>query len=347
MKIKDKKTFLVTGAAGFIGSELVKRLLKNGEKVVGVDNINNYYDQTLKRARLIEIDKCLKNNDGKWFFHEISIENFEDLNNISKNYSINIVIHLAAQAGVRNSILNPGDYVRSNLLGFYNILEFCRNNIIENFIFASSSSVYGGNKRVPFKESDNVDHPVSFYGATKKSNEVMAHSYSHLFNIPSTGLRFFTVYGPWGRPDMAPMIFANAMLNGEKINIFNYGDMIRDFTFIDDITETIFRCCYKPAVKVRELKENNYKTCESFAPFRIFNVGNNNPVKLIDFIDLLEDNLGIKADKNFIEIQKGDVQITSSDSSRIYEWIDFSPKTKIDDGIKKFTTWYKKYYKNN
>ncbi len=344
---KYKNTFLVTGAAGFIGSELVKRLLKNGESVVGIDNVNNYYDQNLKRTRLSEIKKCLPKYKGKWFFHEISIENIEDLNNISEKYSINIVIHLAAQAGVRNSILNPGDYVRSNLFGFHNILEFCRNNIIENFIFASSSSVYGGNKKVPFREIDNVDHPISFYGATKKANEVMAHSYSHLFNIPSTGLRFFTVYGPWGRPDMAPMIFAKSMLNGEKLNIFNYGDMIRDFTFIDDVTETIFRCCYKPAIKVPELKRTNYDPCESFAPFRIFNVGNNNPVKLIEFINLLEENLGIKADKNFIEMQKGDVQITSSDSSSIYEWIDFSPKTNIEVGIKKFTTWYKNYYKNN
>ena len=343
----DKKTFLITGAAGFIGSELVKRLLKNGEKVVGLDNVNNYYDQSLKRSRLSEIEKCHKESEGKWFFYEMSIENNNDLDNIGKNHQINIIVHLAAQAGVRNSILNPEAYLKANLVGFYNILEFSRNYIIENFIFASSSSVYGGNNKVPFREIDNADHPISFYGATKKSNEVMAHSYSHLFDIPSTGLRFFTVYGPWGRPDMAPMLFAKAMLKGEKLDVFNYGDMIRDFTYIDDVTETIFRCCYKPAFPTKKLIEENYDPSVSNAPFRIFNVGNNNPIKLIQFINLLEENLGVKANKNFIEIQKGDVQITSSDSSRIYEWINFAPQTRLEDGIKKFTSWYKNYYENN
>ena len=338
---KSRNTFLVTGAAGFIGSEIVKRLLKEGEQVVGIDNLNSYYDPSLKRSRLLEIRKYDK---GNWFFHKTSIENNVDLEKISQLYSIRIVIHLAAQAGVRNSILNPSDYVKSNLVGFYNILEFCRNNSIENFIFASSSSVYGSNKKVPFKETDNVDHPISFYGATKKSNEIMAHSYSHLFKIPSTGLRFFTVYGPWGRPDMAPMIFAKSILNKEKIDVFNYGDMIRDFTYIDDVAETVFRCCYKPAKEVEDIENYNSQPCLSTAPFRIFNVGNNNPVKLMDFINLLEDNLGVKAIKNFIEIQEGDVQITSSDSSRINEWIDFSPGTSLENGIKKFAQWYKVYY---
>ena len=338
---KNRNAFLVTGAAGFIGSEVVKRLLKEGEEVIGIDNLNSYYDPNLKRARLSEIEKYDK---GNWSFHKVSIDKVEDLEKISKLYSIRIVIHLAAQAGVRNSILNPGDYVRSNLVGFHNILEFCRNNSIENFIFASSSSVYGNNKTVPFKETDNVDHPISFYGATKKSNEVMAHSYSHLFNIPSTGLRFFTVYGPWGRPDMAPMIFAKSILNKEKINIFNYGDMIRDFTYIDDIVETVFRCCFKPAKEVEDFEKYKSQPCLSTAPFRIFNVGNNNPIKLLDFINLLENNLGVKAINNFIEIQKGDVKITYSDSSRINEWINFSPRTSLEYGIKKFAQWYKEYY---
>tara|TARA_B100000886_G_scaffold313086_1_gene249476 strand:+ start:5081 stop:6103 length:1023 start_codon:yes stop_codon:yes gene_type:complete len=338
---KNRNTFLVTGAAGFIGSEIVKRLLNEGEQVVGIDNLNSYYDPNLKKARLLEIKKFDK---GNWFFHKISIENNEDLEKISKLYSIRIVIHLAAQAGVRNSILNSSDYVKSNLVGFHNILEFCRNNSIKNFIFASSSSVYGSNKKVPFKETDNVDHPISFYGATKKSNEIMAHSYSHLFKIPSTGLRFFTVYGPWGRPDMAPMLFAKAILNKEKINVFNYGDMIRDFTYIDDVAETVFRCCYKPAKGMEDIENYYSKPCLSNAPFRIFNVGNNNPIKLMDFINLLEDNLGVRAIKNFMEIQKGDVQITSSDSSRINEWIDFSPDTNLEDGIRKFAQWYKGYY---
>ena len=338
---KNRNAFLVTGAAGFIGSEVVKRLLKEGEEVIGIDNLNSYYDPNLKRARLSEIQKYDK---GNWFFHKVSIDKVEDLEKISKLYSIRIVIHLAAQAGVRNSILNPSDYVKSNLVGFHNILEFCKKNSIKNFIFASSSSVYGNNKTVPFKETDNVDHPISFYGATKKSNEVMAHSYSHLFNIPSTGLRFFTVYGPWGRPDMAPMIFAKSILNKEKINIFNYGDMIRDFTYIDDVVETVFRCCFKPAKEAEDFEKYKPQPCLSTAPFRIFNVGNNNPIKLIDFINLLENNLGVKAINNFIEIQKGDVKITYSDSSRINEWINFSPKTSLEYGIKKFAQWYKEYY---
>jgi len=341
---KNKSTFLVTGAAGFIGSELVKRLLKNGETVVGLDNLNSYYDKNLKKTRLSNIEKCHKQHEGKWFFHEISIEDKNELQKISKTYSIQVVVHLAAQAGVRYSISQPKDYLESNLVGFFNILEFCRNNDIKNFIFASSSSVYGGNIKTPFKETDNVDHPISFYAATKKSNEIMAHSYSHLYSIPTTGLRFFTVYGPFGRPDMAPMIFANAILNHKKIDIFNYGKMVRDFTYIDDITETIFRCCYKPAIIDSKFNPREPSPCSSQSPFLIFNVGNNSPVKLNEFIDLLEKKLGVKAIKNFKEMQPGDIEITISDSSRIKDWIDFAPKIKIEEGIEKFATWFKDFY---
>ena len=341
---KNKSIFLVTGAAGFIGSELVMRLLKNGETVVGIDNLNSYYDQNLKKTRLSNIEKCNKKYEGKWFFHKISIENKNELQNISNTYSIQIVVHLAAQAGVRHSITNPEDYVKANLVGFFNILEFCKNNNIKNFIFASSSSVYGGNKKTPFKETDNVDHQISFYAATKKSNEIMAHSYSHLYSIPTTGLRLFTVYGPYGRPDMAPMIFAKAILNHQQIDVFNYGKMIREFTYIDDITETIFRCCYKPARIDSKFNAEEPNPCSSFNPFLLFNVGNNNPVRLNDFINLLEKNLGVKARLNFKEIQPGDVEITSSDSSRIREWINFAPKVKIEEGLEKFAKWFKNFY---
>ena len=342
--IKNKNTFLVTGAAGFIGSELVKVLLKNGETVIGVDNLNNYYDQNLKKKRLSNIEQCHKKYSGEWHFHKISIENNYELENISNTYSIQIVVHLAAQAGVRYSLSNPRDYVESNLVGFFNILEFCKNKNVQNFIFASSSSVYGGNQKTPFKETDNVDHPISFYAATKKSNEIMAHAYSHLYSIPTTGLRFFTVYGPYGRPDMAPMIFADAILKNKKIDIFNYGKMIRDFTYIDDITETIFRCCYKPAISDPKFNPKEPEPCSSPNPFLIFNVGNNNPVKLNHFINLLEKSLGVEAIRNLKEIQPGDVEITSSDSSRINAWINFSPQTKIEDGIEKFANWFKDFY---
>ena len=342
--IKNKKTFLITGAAGFIGSEIAKRLIINGENVIGIDNLNSYYDVNLKKSRLFEIEECNNKFSGKWFFHQISIENRDQLEKICEEYSFDVVIHLAAQAGVRFSITNPEDYVKANLVGFFNILEFCKNNNIKNFIFASSSSVYGGNKKIPFKETDNVDHPISFYAATKKSNEIMAHSYSHLYSIPTTGLRLFTVYGPYGRPDMAPMIFAKAILNHQKIDVFNYGNMIRDFTYIDDITETIFRCCYKPAKIDSKFNAQEPNPSSSLNPFMLFNVGNNNPVRLNEFINLLEKNLGVKAKLNFKEIQPGDVEITSSDSSRIKEWINFAPKVTIEEGLEKFAKWFKNFY---
>ena len=333
---KNINTFLVTGAAGFIGSEIAKRLLLEGNKVIGIDNLNNYYDTKLKRSRLFEIQKHNLKTSGEWSFHEISIENSYDLEKIGNLYSINIVVHMAAQAGVRNSIINPKDYVKSNLVGFFNILEFCRKNDIENFIFASSSSVYGLNKKVPFEETDNVDHQISFYGATKKSNEILAHSYSHLFKIPTTGLRFFTVYGPWGRPDMAPMIFIKSMINKQPIKIFNHGKMKRDFTFIDDIVEGVFRCCFKPATPPENMDSGA-------APYRIFNIGNGKPIELLEFINILEKKLDLKVIKTFLPIQQGDVVETFADTKKLRKWINYCPQTNIEEGLDKFVEWYKAY----
>ena len=340
-----KKSFiLVTGAAGFIGSALSKKLLSSGQNVIGIDNLNDYYDINLKKSRLENIQNNIESDSGEWIFREISLNDCDTLIDLAKTFSIDRVVHLAAQAGVRYSIDNPKSYFDSNLLGFGNVIELCRYKEIRNFIFASSSSVYGGNRKYPFKESDLVDHPVSLYAATKKANEVMAHSYSHLYKIPSTGLRFFTVYGPWGRPDMAPMIFANSILKSKPINIFNYGDMQRDFTYIDDVVEIVFRCIQKPAFAEGSFNYKDPKSDRSFAPFRIFNVGNSNPVKLLDFIEVLENELGIRAKKNFIEMQPGDVKTTSSDINEIKNWINFTPNTSFESGIKKFANWYKFYY---
>ena len=341
----NKKNFiLVTGAAGFIGAALTQKLLSSGENVIGIDNLNDYYDISLKKARLENIVKNIDSNSGEWIFREISLTNFDALIDLVKLFSVNTVVNLAAQAGVRYSIDNPRSYFDSNLLGFGNVLELCRYKKIKNFIFASSSSVYGGNKKYPFKESDLVDHPVSLYAATKKANEVMAHSYSNLYNIPSTGLRFFTVYGPWGRPDMAPMIFADSILNSKPINIFNYGDMQRDFTYIDDVVEIIFRCSKKPAFKEDSFDFKSPVSDKSFAPFRIFNVGNSKPINLLYFIEVLENELGVKSKKNFMKMQPGDVKCTSSDINEIKKWINFTPITTFESGIKKFANWYKFYY---
>ena len=333
---ESKLTYLVTGAAGFIGSALVIKLLKKGEKVVGIDNLNNYYDQSLKNARLENINKISESIKADWRFYKCDLENLVQLKEIGKRHNIKIVINLAAQAGVRYSIDNPSLYVRSNLVGFSNILEFCKLFDVENFIYASSSSVYGGNQELPFKEEQNVDKPISFYAATKKSNELMAYAYSHLFKIPSIGLRFFTVYGPWGRPDMAPMIFTKAILNKEKINLFNEGKMQRDFTFIDDVVEGIVRCAAKP-IKI------NCKDSNS-APHRIFNIGNNQPVNLISFVELLEKELGFKTSKNFLPLQPGDVISTHADITKLDNWIGFTPRISLKEGIKEFVKWYKKYY---
>ncbi len=340
----NPRTFLITGAAGFIGAALTIRLLKKGEKVIGIDNLNNYYDPNLKKSRLQEIDKYLSKNSGEWNFFNFSIENHKKLNEISEAFSPNVVINLAAQAGVRYSIDNPKEYINSNLVGFGNILELCKQNKVENFIYASSSSVYGGNKKVPFEENHSVDHPISLYAATKKANEVMAHSYSHLFKIPATGLRFFTVYGPWGRPDMAPFIFAEKILNKKSIDVFNYGKMFRDFTYIDDVVNAIEGCCYKPAVVNKNFNFYEPEPSNSFAPHMIFNVGSNKPISLIEFIEKLEEKFGLKANKNLLPIQPGDVEETWANIDKLNSWIGYKPMISFDEGISNFVNWYKSYF---
>ena len=339
------ETILVTGAAGFIGAALVKALLTLDFKVIGIDNLNDYYSTSLKRSRLIEIEKVSKIN-GEWFFHEIHIEDDKVLQDIINRYKPQVFVHLAAQAGVRYSITNPAAYIQSNLVGFANVLEGCRQNKIPHLIYASSSSVYGGNKNLPFYEEQAVNHPVSLYAATKKSNELMAHTYSHLYDLPTTGLRFFTVYGPWGRPDMAPMIFARSILNNEPIQVFNHGNMQRDFTYIDDVVEGIIRCCFKKASIDDDFNPLTPNPSTSSAPYRIFNIGNSNPIQLSYFIELLEKNLGKKAIKNFQPMQPGDVVATASRMDLLNSWVEYKPTTSIENGIRLFSEWYLAYFKN-
>ena len=341
--LQNKSPFLVTGAAGFIGAALVIRLLKEGEKVIGIDSINNYYDKNLKLSRLANIRKQQDSNKGNWTFYKEDLVDYKKIDQIFKNHSPEVVFHLAAQAGVRYSLKNASAYVNSNLVAFGNILESCRHNEVKHLVYASSSSVYGGNELLPFKEEHSVDHPISLYAATKKSNELMAHSYSHLYKIPITGLRFFTVYGPWGRPDMAPMIFTKSILANEPISIFNYGKMQRDFTFIDDIIEGVIMCGYKPATLDKNFNRLYPNSSTSFAPHRIFNIGNNEPINLLHFIELLEKELGVKAIKKFKPIQPGDVIATYADTSKLKEWIGFSPNISIEKGVEKFINWYKTY----
>ena len=335
-------TFLVTGAAGFIGFHLCKRLLLEGENVIGVDSLNDYYDINLKYSRL-EILNNLKHNN--FVFVKEGLENKSIIFDIFRVHNPRYVINLAAQAGVRYSIENPEAYLNSNLVGFLNILEACRHNKVEHFIYASSSSVYGGNVNMPFCERQNVDHPVSFYAATKKSNELIAHSYSHLYSIPSTGLRFFTVYGPWGRPDMALFIFTKSIISSQPIDVFNNGNMIRDFTYIDDIIESIWRLLRKPPSKNNDYDKKNIDPSSSWAPHKIFNIGNSNPVPLMRFIEAIEDALDKKAEKNFLPMQLGDVASTHADTALLEEWINYKPNTSIEKGIKNFVKWYKEFYK--
>ncbi|KGF96684.1 dTDP-glucose 4,6-dehydratase [Prochlorococcus marinus str. MIT 9201] len=336
-------TYLITGAAGFVGFHLCKRLLSEGKKVIGIDNLNDYYDVKLKKNRIKFLEE-LSSDIENWNFFEVDLIDKLKLEKIFNNYKPSIIINLAAQAGVRYSIDNPEIYLNSNIIGFGNILECCRKYSIENFLFASSSSVYGANTLVPFNEDHNVDHPVSLYAASKKSNEIIAHSYSHLFKIPITGLRLFTVYGPWGRPDMAPMIFAKSIFEKVAINIFNYGKMKRDFTYIDDVIEGIIRCSNKPATPDYEFDRSKPNPSTSLAPFRIFNLGNSEPIQIMKFIEVLEDIIGIKAIKNFSEMQPGDVETTYADCSKVNDWIDFIPQTSLIKGIEIFIDWYKDYY---
>ena len=335
---------LLTGAAGFIGFHLTKSLIQQSIFVVGIDNLNKYYDQSLKKARL-EILKKLSLEYGKNFvFIEEDLTNKNSINEIFIKYQFSHIINLAAQAGVRYSIDNPQAYIDSNLIGFFNILECCRNHSIKHLIYASSSSVYGSNQSFPFSEDDSVDHPISLYAATKKSNELIAHSYSHLYNLPTTGLRFFTVYGPWGRPDMALFKFTKNIIEGKSIDIYNRGEMIRDFTYIDDVIECVMRIIDKIPEKNNQYNHRSPKPSSSSAPYKIFNIGNSKPVNLIDFIKVIEKILNIKAKKNFLPMQPGDVSITSSDTSIIENYTGFKPNTSIETGIKNFINWYKQYY---
>ena len=343
-------SILVTGAAGFIGFHLCKRLLEEGLDVIGFDNINDYYDVNLKHDRIKELNKKNSKYKGLFYFAQGDLVNKKEIKNIfnfefSQKTKISIVINLAAQAGVRYSIENPSDYVQSNLVGFCNLIEECKINKISHFIYASSSSVYGGNRDLPFKESDNVDHPISLYAATKKSNELIAHAYSHLFNLPTTGLRFFTVYGPWGRPDMALFKFTDLIMNNKPIKVYNFGNMIRDFTYIDDVIESMFRLITKsPSKGDYDDYKKKYDGSSSWAPYKIFNIGNSNPTNLNNYIKAIETNLNKKAEIILEKMQPGDVKETFADTESLENWINFKPSTTINEGIKNFIEWYLSYY---
>jgi len=350
----NSQKILITGTAGFIGFHVTKKLTELGNTVIGIDSINNYYDVNLKYSRLSQLgfdinkiaEKTLISSEiyKNCSFVKMNIENKNEINTLFNKLNPDIVINLAAQAGVRYSLENPDVYINSNIVGFLNILEACRNINPKHLIYASSSSVYGLNKKMPLSVSDNVDHPISLYAATKKSNELMAHTYSYLFNMPSTGLRFFTVYGPWGRPDMALFLFTKAIIENKPISIFNNGQMIRDFTYIDDIVEGIVRIVNAPP------KPNNCwngltpDPATSVAPYRIFNIGNSSPVNLMDYIEAIEKILNKKAIKTFKPMQPGDVQITHADTSHLEKEIGYKPSTPISEGINKFIEWYLKYY---
>jgi len=335
-----REKILVTGAAGFIGFHLAKKLLEQSYPVIGIDNLNDYYDPQLKRSRL-EILKKYPN----FTFQKMDLKERDSVEKVFAKHRPDYVINLAAQAGVRYSIENPFVYVDSNLTGFMNILEACRSYPVKHLLYASSSSVYGGNKVVPFSTEHPVDHPVSLYAATKKSNELMAHTYSHLYSIPTTGLRFFTVYGPWGRPDMAYFSFAKKILAGEVIDVYNHGKMERDFTYIDDIVQGLEKLIPRPPEGNPDWDEEKDPLSESFAPYKIYNIGNNQPVALETFIAALEEKLGKKAEKNYMEMQPGDVVRTYADVRDLEKDINFKPDTTIDQGLEKFVQWYKEYYK--
>jgi len=333
------KKILVTGAAGFIGVHLSNQLTNHGYSVVGLDNLNTYYDLNLKKDRLAQLD-----GNSNFTFIECDLTERERINKIFEEYRPTVVINLAAQAGVRYSIENPYAYLDSNITGFLNILEACRNYPVDHLLYASSSSVYGGNKVAPFSTNHNVDHPVSLYAATKKSNELMAHTYSHLYNIPTTGLRFFTVYGPWGRPDMAYFSFTKDIIEGNPIKVFNHGKMERDFTYIDDIVEGIVKLIPLAPEKNSDWDESVDELGASFAPYRVYNIGNNSPVPLMKFINVLEEKVGKEANKHYMEMQPGDVLRTYADVSELERDIDFKPSTTIEEGLGKFVDWYKGYY---
>ena len=328
---------LLTGVAGFIGYHVALKLLARGDTVVGIDNLNDYYDIRLKQARLADIQA--HQHAKNFSFIKLDLAENATTQQLFGHEKPDSVIHLAAQAGVRYSLENPHAYISSNIVAFTNILEACRAINPLHLVYASSSSVYGGNTKLPFSEADSVDHPVSLYAATKKANELMAHTYSHLYDLPTTGLRFFTVYGPWGRPDMSPFLFADAILNNHPIKVFNHGDMMRDFTYIDDIVEGVIRVLDKPPAKPAMPSAN------SSAPYRVFNIGNNQPEQLMDFIDLLENAIGKTGQKEFLPMQAGDVKATYADTSELETWVGFKPYTPLNEGVEKFVSWYKNYYK--
>jgi len=332
-------TILVTGAAGFIGSALTIQLLALGDKVIGIDNHNDYYNPALKDKRLA------RHIDHPNYTHiRMDIEDQKAVESLFKEYSFDYVVNLAAQAGVRYSIENPLAYVKTNMVGFAHILEGCRNSNVKHLVYASSSSVYGANTKLPFSIHDNIDHPLSLYAASKKTNELMAHTYSHLYDLPTTGLRFFTVYGPWGRPDMALFSFTKAILAGEKIQVFNYGKHRRDFTYIDDIVEGVIQILRKTPISNLGWDSDSPDPGSSKAPWRIYNIGNNKPVELLDYIKAIEDSLKIKAEKELLPLQPGDVPDTFADVTELINDFDFKPKTSVEQGVRNFIDWYKEYH---
>lgn len=330
---------LVTGAAGFIGFHLSQRLLERGDEVIGLDNLNNYYDVILKKDRLAQLQT---RPDFK--FYKLDLADREGMAQLFAEHRFERVVHLAAQAGVRYSLNNPHAYADSNLMGFINVLEGCRHSGVEHLVFASSSSVYGANTKTPFSVSDSVDHPISLYAATKKANELMAHTYSHLYSLPTTGLRFFTVYGPWGRPDMAYFLFTKAILAGQPIGVFNYGKMQRDFTYIDDVIEGVVRVLDRVPQAQSTLSDIELNPGNSIAPYKIYNIGNNQPNNLLHFIQVLEDCLGIEAKKNLLPMQPGDVPVTYADVDALIKDVGFKPNTPIEVGLEQFVKWYLSYY---
>ena len=337
-------TILVTGAAGFIGYHLSTRLLESGTSVVGFDNVNPYYDPALKWARVNRLKATAKRTGTRFELIQANLEDHQAVQTAFQTHKPQKVVNLAAQAGVRYSIENPAAYIQSNLVGFGHILEGCRHHEIEHLVYASSSSVYGGNTTLPFSEHQSVDHPVSLYAASKKANELMAHTYSHLYGLPSTGLRFFTVYGPWGRPDMALYLFTKAIIEETPIKVFNNGKMVRDFTYIDDIVESLIRLLNKPAVPDLNFDSSNPNPASSWAPHRVFNIGNSNPTPLMDYIRAIESALDAKAIKEFLPMQPGDVPATASDTSTLEAWVDFKPNTAVKDGVTNFVKWYRDFY---
>lgn len=330
---------LVTGAAGFIGFHVSQKLLARGDRIIGIDNLNDYYDVTLKKDRLAQLQE-----NSAFSFYKLDLADREGMTQLFAEHQFDGVVHLAAQAGVRYSIKNPHAYVDSNLVGFVNVLEGCRHSGVKHLVFASSSSVYGANTKIPFSVHDNVDHPISLYAASKKANELMAHTYSHLYGLPTTGLRFFTVYGPWGRPDMALFLFTKAILERRSIDVFNYGNMQRDFTYIDDIVEGVVRVLDKIPEPNSFESGSTPEPSKSKAPYKIYNIGNNQPVELMHFIEVLENCLGIKAEKNMLPLQPGDVPVTYADVDDLVRDVGFRPNTPIEVGIKRFVSWYIFYY---